>query len=222
MSGSELHVADAYPCLTDRTKKTPFDAHYFFQPIWAMERIVRSGAVEHVDIGSQISFPGMLSAIMPVTFLDLRPLEVEIGRLRSIAGDLNGLPFADQSLSSVSCLHVVEHVGLGRYGDPLDPHGSRVACKELQRVLAKGGSLYLSVPVGRERVCFNAHRVHDPRTILGWFDGLELVEFSAVDDSGKLQQAVEPAAAASFRYGCGLFHLRRSDESRSPTPAAAR
>jgi hypothetical protein len=209
LSGTKLHIADAYPCLADRTETTPFDAHYFIQPIWTMDHIVRSKARQHVDVGSQILFSGMLSAIMPVTFVDLRPLEVDIERLNSIGGDLNRLPFSDCSLSSLSCLHVIEHVGLGRYGDPLDPVGSRAACGELQRVLARAGSLYLSTPVGAERVCFNAHRIHAPRTIIDWFDELELLEFSVIDDDGVLRRDAELDSAALFRYGCGLFHFRR-------------
>lgn len=209
MSGAKLHFVDAYPRLADRTETTPFDAHYFIQPIWAMKHIVGSGVEEHVDIGSQISLAGMLSAIMPVTFVDLRPLEIKLDRLMSIRGDLKSLPFADFSLSSVSCLHVIEHVGLGRYGDELDPLGPQRACGELQRILAKGGSLYLSTPVGRERVCFNAHRIHDPRTIISWFDELVLVDFSVIDDDGVLNREANIDSATSFRYACGLFHLTR-------------
>ena len=67
---------------------------------------------------------------------------------------------------------MAEHIGLGRYGDPLDPLGTRKAAAELQRVLAPGGQLLFSLPVGRPRVEFNAHRVHDPHEVASWFDGL--------------------------------------------------
>ncbi|MCP2789027.1 DUF268 domain-containing protein, partial [Salmonella enterica subsp. enterica serovar Typhimurium] len=90
---------------------------------------------------------------------------------------LTGLGLPDASLPSLSCLHVVEHVGLGRYGDPLDIAGSERALAELQRVLAPEGRLYLSVPVGRERICYNAHRVFSPRSIVDALSGLALREF---------------------------------------------
>jgi SAM-dependent methyltransferase len=91
-----------------------------------------------------------------VAFLDVRPLDADIEDLEPIAGSVLELPFADRSLPSVSCLHVAEHIGLGRYGDPLDPAGTRKAIAELQRVTAPGGQLLFSLPVGRQRLCFNA------------------------------------------------------------------
>ena len=100
----------------------------------------------------------------------------DMAGLFTIAGDITRLPFADASIRSLSSLHVIEHIGLGRYGDPIDPSGCFAAMRELSRVLASGGHLYLSTPVGRERVCFNAHRVFAARTILNAVPDLRLDE----------------------------------------------
>ena len=110
---------------------------------------------------------------------------------------------------SLSCLHVAEHIGLGRYGDKLDPHGTKKAAKELARVLARGGSLYFSLPIGKERLCFNAHRIHSPGRVLEYFKGLELVELSGVDDFGVLHKNLDVEKMCSWDYGCGLFHFRK-------------
>jgi hypothetical protein len=59
--------------------------------------------------------------------------------------------------------------------------------------------------VGRERVCFNAHRVFDPQTIITALSGFDLLEFSLVDDSGVYSESVSPEAARHLDYGCGLF-----------------
>jgi hypothetical protein len=205
-----LRVRDAYPQLLDRTPSTPYDPHYFHQSVWAASRIVAVQPGEHVDVGSLSLFVGMLSASVPVTFIDIRPLDVSLRGLTCVQGSLERLPLADRSVESLSCLHVVEHVGLGRYGDSLDPDGTRRACRELERVLAPAGSLYLSAPVGRERVCFNAHRIHDPRTLLGFVPELELVEFLVVDDAGSLRADLGVDECSSMSYGCGLFRLTRS------------
>jgi hypothetical protein len=110
---------------------------------------------------------------------------------------------------SLSSLHAVEHFGLGRYGDPLDPGGSLSAMKALARVLAPGGRLYFSVPIGVERVCFNSHRVFAPEAVVHAFitAGLRLVEFSAVDDGGNFIPATDPGLFADARYACGLFEF---------------
>jgi SAM-dependent methyltransferase len=210
LPGAErLRFRDAYPCLSDRLPTSPYDPHYLQQAIWTAERIFANEPVEHVDIGSQLIFAGMLAAKMPVTFVDIRPLELRIAQLRPLVGDILALPLPDQSVASLSSLHVVEHIGLGRYGDALNPRGTREALAELKRVLAPSGSLFLSMPVGVPRVDFNAHRVHDPQDIADLMDDLELVEFSAVDDDGHLRLAASLSDTAKLRYGCGLFWFRR-------------
>jgi predicted SAM-dependent methyltransferase len=152
---------------------------------------------------------GFLSAITAVTFVDIRPLDVDIERLTPIAGSIVNMPFDDRSLRSLSCLHVAEHIGLGRYGDPLDPEGTRNAATELQRVLAPGGQLLFSLPVGRPRTCFNAHRIHGPREVVQMFPELEIVEFAGVDDDDRFRRHRELDELADQRYACGMFHFVR-------------
>jgi hypothetical protein len=210
-NGSDLpaRVAEWNPQLEDVTRATPFDPHYFYQSGWAAGLIAARRPERHVDIGSQINLIAPLTAIVPVEFVDIRPLEAVLPRLTCIGGSILALPYPDRSVSSLSSLHVVEHIGLGRYGDPIDPDGTRKACAELVRILAPGGDLYLSVPIGRERVEFNAHRVFAPMTILRYCGGLALAEFSCVDDRGDYHRNVEPVVARDFSYGAGFFHFTR-------------
>lgn len=210
MPGAEpLRWREAYPLLHDRQEKSPYDAHYFFQDNWALRRILEAKPRRHVDIGSRVDTVAHIAASVPTTFVDIRPLEAKVEGLESRGGTILALPFADGSVESLSCLHVAEHIGLGRYGDPLDPEGTRKACGELARVLAPGGNLYFALPVGRERVAFNANRVHAPRTILRYFEGLELVEFSGVDDRAEFRRNIPPDALAAEEYACGMFWFRK-------------
>lgn len=212
---SELHDSEslacenAYPCLYDRIPTHPLDTHYFYQDIWAFKAILASDALHHVDVGSRAILVGMLTAITNTIFVDIRPLNVSLENYQSQPGSIIALPFASNSVSSLSCLHVAEHIGLGRYGDLLDPLGTQKACRELSRVLAPDGSLYFSVPVGKPRVCFNAHRIHAPQQILDYFSDLELSGFSAVDDNGQFVLGADPTEFADARYACGLFHFTR-------------
>jgi hypothetical protein len=129
--------------------------------------------------------------------------------LYCVAADINYLPFASGSVTSLSCLHVIEHIGLGRYGDPINADGARQAAEELQRVIARGGTFYLSTPIGRERVCFNAHRVFAPATILSFFSQLTLTRFSYVSDNGSFIENANPAEVSQLDYGCGFFEFRK-------------
>ncbi len=206
----EVSLADAYPQIHDRTATSAIDSHYFHQDVWAARRVAELRPARHVDVGSRVDYVGFLTAITAVTFVDIRPLEVEIEDLTSVAGSIVDMPFEDRSLPSLSCLHVAEHIGLGRYGDPLDPDGTRKATAELQRVVAPRGQLLFSGPVGRPRTCFNAHRIHAPEDVVAMFPELDLVEFAGVDDEGRFRRHIEPADLGDARYACGLFHFVRA------------
>jgi len=207
MPGAEsISFSDTYPCLFDRTAKTSVDSHYFYQHIWAFKKILDSSCESHVDVGSNVDFVGLLSTISPVEFVDIRPLAVSnVKNLKSTKGSILDLPYEDDSVESISCLHVAEHIGLGRYGDPLDPLGTKKAACELSRCLAKGGNLYFSLPVGKPRICFNAHRIHSPSQIMEYFSDLKLVEFSGTDDNKKFSENIDINALEQSRYACGMF-----------------
>jgi len=207
---ARLSWRSAHPCLGDWVSATPFDPHYFHQGAWLARKLKQRMPALHVDIGSSVLTMSVISAGTETVFLDYRPLQVRTANLHSVSGSITCLPFADLGISSLSCLHVIEHIGLGRYGDPIDPEGSAKAAAELIRVLAPGGRLYVSTPVGRERVCFNAHRVFHPDTVVGMFRPLFLETFSVVDDAGVLQADIPTSRAADLDYGCGLYVFVRN------------
>lgn len=210
LPGAEpMSLRNSFPQLHDRTADTPFDIHYFYLNSWAMRRILTARPARHVDIASQVIFPALLSACLPVIFLDYRPLKVRLSGLSSVAGNMLELPLADRSVRSLSCLHAAEHVGLGRYGDPLDPLGTQKSALELARVLAPDGDLYFALPVGKPALYFNAHRVHSPAVILNYFDGLELIEFSAVTDEGRFVEKIDVSQVLENEYACGMFWFKK-------------
>lgn len=203
--GESIPFLDLYPCLEDRVPVTNVDPHYFYANTWAARRIYLSRVTEHVDVGSQAIFVGMLSAFTEVTFVDIRPLAATLENYHGKQGSILDLPYPNDSVASLSCLHVAEHIGLGRYGDTIAVDGTQRACAELARILAPGGSLLFAVPLGRPRVCFNAHRVHSFGQILNYFSGLDLREFSAIDDNGVFTRNAPTSALEVAEYGCGLF-----------------
>ncbi len=207
--GGEVEVKNLYPCLNDKTATTSIDWHYFYQAHWGLEKIYKSKVSKHVDIGSDVRLIGLLSVITDVYFIDIRPFNPKQKHFFSIESSISCLPLQTESITSLSCLSVAEHIGLGRYGDELDIDGTKKACSELERVLAKGGDLYFSLPIGEERVCFNAHRIFRTSTIKEFFPNLKLFELSVVNDSGQYAHNVNPDDYNNQRFTNGLFHFKK-------------
>lgn len=208
----ELNISDFYPCINDDTPTTPFDAHYFYQGVWALRKIKESGVKNHLDVGSEIRWVGLLSTVTKTTFIDIRPFKTDLKDLMVKKGDILNMSFKDNSIKSLSCLHVAEHIGLGRYGDKLDAEGTKKACRELFRILAPDGNLYFSVPVGKEKVYFNAHRVHSPHSIINYFKDLKLIEVSGVTDSGRFIENIDIDVLEKSNHACGLFWFKKNKE----------
>lgn len=193
-----------YPCLDDATSTTPIDASYYYQDAWAFEKIVQARPAKHVDVGSHHKFVSLLSKVVDTTMVDLRPLPVPLESLKFEEGSILELPFADASQPSVSSLCVVEHIGLGRYGDPLDPEGTVKAVEELKRIVQPGGDLYLSVPIDDvNRIYFNAHRAFCETYLEKLFAPFEILERRYIFGNDYTEQPKRG-------FGTGCYHLRRT------------
>jgi hypothetical protein len=200
------------PCLNDRSSETPFDRHYTYHPAWAARVLARTRPAKHVDISSILWFGAIVSAFIPVHFYDFRPVPLRLNNYESAGADLTRLVFPDNSVVSLSSMHVIEHIGLGRYGEALDPEGDLKAIRELCRVLAPGGNLLVAAPVGRARIQFNAHRIYNDAKFRDYFTGLELVEFALIPDvdvsDGLIYDAPRDLVDAQ-EYGCGCYWFRK-------------
>jgi len=207
----QLSLFDLYPITTDKTEKTQFDRHYVYHLAWAARKIVEIKPKHHVDISSSLHFATIVSAFVPMKFYDYRPADITLSDFESGKINLLRLPCEDNSINSLSCMHTVEHVGLGRYGDQLDPEGDLKAMAELQRVVAIGGSLLVVVPVGKPKIEFNAHRIYSLEQIIGAFPKLKLQEFVLIPEkSGEPMFNATAADVEKETYACGCFWFKKS------------
>ena len=177
--------------LTDyRADAGSIDRHYFFQDIYVANKILKHGHKHIYDIGSRVEgyISHLLAMDIGVTMIDIRPLSVNVDNLSFVEGNATNLSGLDAGIiPALSCLHALEHFGLGRYGDPIDFFGWRKALNAFKRVVALDGYLYLSVPIGKhETVMFNAHRIFHPKTILhNLSPTFTLLEFTLLHDGNR-------------------------------------
>ncbi len=206
-------ITRRWPIYRDRFRRAGELGEYFHQDLWAARKLYAARPERHVDVGSRLDgFIAHCLVFMEIEVVDIRPLARPPAGLRFVQADAQRMAdFADGSIASLSSLHAAEHFGLGRYGDTVDPEGHITFMTALARVLAPGGRLYFSVPVGRDqKVEFNAHRVLRAATVLEVFGALDLRSFSLVRLDGTMLEDVAPGAADRVDYGCGLFEFAKA------------
>lgn len=207
-------ITDLYPILNEHLETAgSANGHYFHQDLLVAQLIHRAQPQRHIDVGSRVDgFVAHVATFRQIDVIDIRPMPVsEHSNIRFIQADLaqGGADLAGCS-DSVSCLHVLEHFGLGRYGDRVDPEGHRKGIGALVRMVKDQGTLYLSSPIGRPRVCFNAHRVFHPHDFPMWLaPSMELIRFDYVDDEGALHQNAGLNDVPQLEYGCGIYTFRK-------------
>jgi hypothetical protein len=209
-------VSRVRPMLDDRAKQAgECKGHYFHQDYWVARQIFVSAPQRHVDVGSRIDgFVAHVATFREIEVLDVRQLRSTVQNIKFRQANLMESPEdLCEYCDSLSCLHALEHFGLGRYGDQLDPNGHHRGFKNLISLLTPGGMLYISFPIGRAGVEFNAHRVFDPAEIFDWpgSSSIELQEFVYVDDAGDLciGKRPEDPVLRNLEYGCGIYAFRK-------------
>lgn len=203
---------DRHPFLQHRNGQICIGDHYTYHLAWAARWIKEITPQYHVDISSNFKFITTISAFIPTRYYEFHPPKIDLSGLSCHCADITKLPLENASTYSLSCMHVIEHIGLGRYGDILDSDGDLKAINELKRVLAPGGHLLFVVPVGRPRIVFNAHRVYGADQIIRYFAGLELYDFALETDVGEFIMDANPELANQQEYGCGSFYFRKPED----------
>lgn len=191
---------------------------YFHQDLYVAQLIFERAPRRHIDVGSSVyGFVSHVASFREIEVIDIRPVESDASGIMFHCLDLMDLPVQwHGQADSVSCLHVLEHIGLGRYGDDIAADGWLRGLRSLHALLEENGTLYLAVPTGEiQRIEFNAHRVFSLPYLRGHLvEYFEIKNLAFVDDQGKLIRDVHPfgyAADASMNatHGLSIWTLRK-------------
>ena len=191
------------------------DKHYFYQDLIVSKKIFKNNPNKHLDIGSRIDgFISTLTVFRKIDYIDILPLDIDIDNLKFMKMDItdSGFDIADY-YDSISCLHVIDHIGLPRYSNQkLDFYGPQKALKNIYKALKKGGVLYLSVPIGKNVIEFNANYVFSIKYLLDILDNkYDIKEFNYIDDKDRIHRDIDVNLGIdnnfNCRYGCGIFEL---------------
>lgn len=189
--------------------------HYFHQDLLVAKFIYDKQPKRHLDIGSRIDgFVAHVASFRKIEVVDVRPLEKSIHEnIKFIQADLMNSHDLGET-DSISCLHAIEHFGLGRYTDPIDIDGHNKGIANLVSLVCKGGRMYISFPVGKaDEVHFNAHRVFKVNTIFNHPSikkNMKLIRFDYVDDMGNLHLDVFiQDFDKNIKYGCGIYTFEK-------------
>jgi len=191
---------------------------YFQQDLFVSQQVYKNAPLRHLDIGSRTDgFVAHIATFREIDVVDIRAIDSIVSNIQFRQSDMMKKP--DLSLyekyDSISSLHAIEHFGLGRYGDPIDLDGHIKAINNIHNLLMTQGRFYFSVPIGKQRIEFNAHRVFSVKYLLDLFKNKFVVEsFSYIDDNKNIfthQDLIPEQIEKSYgcNYGCGIFILRK-------------
>ncbi|HZY80895.1 MAG TPA: DUF268 domain-containing protein [Cyclobacteriaceae bacterium] len=213
----DFKIAFLYPILRDRFDTSGNLGHYFYEDLTVAQRVFENKPLKHVDVGSRVDgFVAHIATFREIEVFDIRPQEAKVKNIKFVMADFTNIqPELQNYTDSISSLNVIEHFGLGRYGDPIDADGHLKGLDSIYKVLKPGGKFYFSTPIGPQRIEFNAHRVFSIAYLLKIFMPLYHIDrFSYIDDKGNLHQDVPlDADNVAKNFGChlgfGIFEMTR-------------
>lgn len=207
-----------HPVFNERFSESgTMKGHYFHQDLLIARKIYENNPLRHIDIGSRIDgFVAHVAVFRKIEIFDIRSLESPVKNIIYKQADLMQLPDNMRDCcDSLSSLHAIEHFGLGRYGDPIDIDGHLKAINTIHLMLKPNGKFYFSVPIGKQRIEFNAHRIFSIKYLLQILNNkFKIVCFHYVNDKGDLFENAlldKESVKRNFdcNYGCGIFELTK-------------
>jgi SAM-dependent methyltransferase len=149
--------------------------------------------------------------------VDLNPVNWPYSHpnLEFLQGNILDLDLSHKSIDLIICCSAVEHIGLtGRYdAQGENENGDLRAMSKMRKFLKKQGELLLTIPVGRDSICKQYHRVYGEKRLPLLVKEFQVKEeqYWAKTDSRKWQKVTKREALkvrpSEKIYALGLFVL---------------
>lgn len=217
---ADWKISELYPVLRERFETNgDLKSHYFHEDLLVAQRIFENKPIRHVDVGSRVDgFVAHVASFREIEVFDIRPQQAAVRNIHFVTADFMNVPDTwTDCTDSLSSLNVLEHFGLGRYGDPVDIEGDKRGLENMAKMVKPGGKFYLSVPIGPQRIEFNAHRVFSLRYLLSLLEKNFTVDhFACVDDGGDLHRNIPLNeetinSNCGCRFGFGIFEMTKKE-----------
>ena len=217
-SGSLFKQTNNFPCYSDhRNKAGDLPKHYFQQDLYVARQIFLANPIRHIDVGSRIDgFVSHVATFREIEAVDIRPMGAINENIKFLQLDITDKDSIPHEIcDSLSCLHTIEHIGLGRYGDAINPDGWLTALDNLLAMLKPGGVLYLSAPIGEGSVEFDAHRLFLLSDLLETvLQRASITKVAVIDDNDRFMSDTDCHAYIErgqnqIKYGCAIVTARK-------------
>ena len=217
-SGSLFKQTNNFPCYSDhRNKAGDLPKHYFQQDLYVARQIFLANPTRHIDVGSRIDgFVAHVAAFREIEVVDIRPMGAINENIKFLQLDITDKDSIPHEIcDSLSCLHTIEHIGLGRYSDAINPDGWLTALDNLLVMLKPGGVLYLSAPIGKGSIEFDAHRLFSISDLLETVSQrASITKVAVIGDDDRFMSDTEchgyiEHGQNRVNYGCAIVTARK-------------
>jgi len=140
--------------------------------------------IDKVNVCKRLLDVGSVDSVLPINLasqgyevwcIDVRQFEGKglVQNLKCLVGDVRKTSFENDFFDCVIAVSTLEHIGLGRYGEWLEPDGDITAVSEISRILSENGVLLVTLPFGKGET-FPSHRVYNQQRLKTILEGFKV------------------------------------------------
>ncbi|MDC3396800.1 DUF268 domain-containing protein [Candidatus Pelagibacter sp.] len=211
-------VKNFYPILEDfNVSAGNIKNHLFHADLLTSQNVFKNNPSKHLDIGSRIDgVVAQIASFRKLDVFDIREIDIKPHQnINFLKKDIiqNDEMHDYEKYDSISSIGCIAHVGLGRYGDKIDPEGYKKAIKSISNLSKNDCYVYILTPVGNEGVEFNAHWIFNPSKIIDEFKihNFNLEAFHLINDEGDLELNAKLDNTKNLNFGGGYFIFKKKN-----------